>query len=151
VERPVSVTELWNRYESALLALTIWREARGEPMQCKLAVAYSVMNRVQRPSWWGRSLADVLGKKWQYSSLTAPGDPNLIKYPVRGDASFRECLEAADLAITQVAYNPAPGADSYHDISIDPPPWALKARFVVQLGRIRFYDVDRDYQDADAQ
>ncbi len=49
--------------------------------------------------------------------------------------------------------NPAPGADSYYDISLDAigkaPDWATPERFVRQLGRLKFYNVDRDHEAAE--
>ena len=39
-----------------------------------------------------------------------------------------------------------PGADSYHDTSIAAPEWTAKARHCGQSGRIRFYDMDHDYE-----
>jgi len=40
--------------------------------------------------------------------------------------------------------NPAPGADSYFDDSISPPKWATLETFVRKIGRLSFYNVDRD-------
>lgn len=131
----------YSDYEKALLALVIWREARGESVRAKQAVADSIMNRVVNPKWWGRSLGEVISKKWQYSSMAAPGDPNLIAYPSFGDQSFKECLLAAESA---VAFPRRYAADSYYDISIPAPKWAKPEQFVEQIGRIRFYNTDGD-------
>lgn len=131
------------------LAFTVWREARGEDRKTKLGVAYSILNRVQRPTWWGNSIMSVVFKRLQYSSMTDPHDPQLIMWPSEGDVWW-ECVSVAESAINKFEPNPAPHADSYYDISIhgdaetqllkrwgDPP-------FVAQLGRIKFYNVDRD-------
>jgi hypothetical protein len=37
----------WNYYEVVLMALTLWREARGESHETKIAVAHTVKNRVE--------------------------------------------------------------------------------------------------------
>ncbi len=133
----------------AFLALTIWREARGESRAAKLAVAHSILNRVARPSWWGQDVLGVVFKRWQYSSLTAPGDPNLVAWPGGRDAAWQECLAIARDVLGGAAGAPAfPGADSYHDTSIAPPAWTAKARYCGQSGRIRFYDVDHDFEAA---
>lgn len=125
------------------LALCIWREARGEPHDAKVAVACSVLNRVDRPSWWGTSITGVLFKKWQYSSLTDPKDRQLTTWPAR-DPAWAECLTVARDAIEGHVTNPVPGADSYYDTSIPPPKWATPQTFVGQVGRLMFYNVDRD-------
>ena len=136
-----------NKYACVtFLALTIWREARGEPFKAKVSVAASIMNRVDRPSWWGKDIMSVLFKKWQYSSLTDPQDPQLTKWPSMFDGSWSECLEVALDAYERVAAHPMPGADSYHDISIPAPYWAKTEMYVGQIGRLKFYDVDMDYE-----
>ncbi|WP_242394861.1 cell wall hydrolase [Anaeromyxobacter oryzisoli] len=128
-----------------LLALTLWREARGQHRAAIEAVACSIMNRVARPSWWGSTVAEVLSKKWQYSSLTDPHDPQLTLWPAV-DGVFLSCLEIARLAIDGQIKNAVPGADSYHDTSIAPPAWTKAARRVGQVGAFIFYDTDHDYE-----
>ena len=134
----------YSTYEQALLALVVWREARGETRQAKIAVAFSVLNRVDSPKWWGTSIGAVIAKKWQYSSMAAPGDPNLIKYPLPHDLSFQDSMSAVNAALTPGAINTVPGADSYYDISIPPPKWAKPEQFVKQVGAFRFFNTDGD-------
>lgn len=133
-----------------LMALTIWREASNQPRAVKVGVACSMQNRVERPSWWGTDILSVLGKKWQYSSLTAPGDPNLVRWPLSTDASWWESVDVAEEALSgELHENPVPGADSYFDESIPPdkrPTWATPDKFVGQLGAFYFYNVDMDHE-----
>ena len=135
----------WSNYEDALLAIDVWREARGEVMDAKRAVAFSVLNRVKNPKWWGSTIAQVIGKKFQYSSMAAPGDPNLIKWPAQPDPSFEDCMQAAADAISDSGPNPVPGADSYYDKSISAPAWAKPEQFVAQVGNLFFYNTDGDH------
>lgn len=128
----------------AFMALTIWREARGESVDGKTAVAYCILNRVSRPGWWGNDILSVVFKKWQFSSLTDPRDPQLTKWPLSNDPSWEESLAVAEGVISGGFKNPVQGADSYYDISIDPPKWANDGIFVKQIGRLRFYDVDKE-------
>ena len=132
----------------AFLALTVWREARGESDECKEAVAMCIMNRVQRPSWWGKDIMSVCFKKWQFSSLTDPKDPQLTTWPDSNDKSWKACLKIATQAIYGWLEHPAPGADHYYDISIKAPYWADEKKFVKQIGRIRFFDLDEDVEKA---
>ena len=131
--------------EITFMALCIWREARGESMVGKAAVAHSIMNRVRRPKWWGRTVMEVLFKKWQYSSLTDPNDPQLTKWPAN-DALWRECMTIAHDVYYGLMDNPSPSSDSYHDVSIPSPKWATPEMFVTQIGRLKFYNVDGDYE-----
>ncbi len=129
-----------------LLALCVWREAGGEPHEAQVAVGCSVINRVRRPAWWGRTILEVLFRKWQYSSLTAPGDPNLVRWPFESDPSWMACLEVADGVIAGRLQSVTPHADSYHDTSIAPPAWATPETFVGQVGHLRFYNLDHDVE-----
>ncbi len=140
--------ERWRMYEVVLLALTVWREARGEAIEGKIAVAYSIKNRVDRPSWWGKDWISVLTKKWQYSSLTDPNDKQLATWPKADDAVFAECLNVADGVMTGLFNPPLKGADSYYDDSIPPPKWAAQHPecFVGKIGRLNFYNMDRDVE-----
>jgi cell wall hydrolase len=134
--------------EHYILALTIWREARGEKAEAQHGVAFTVLNRVARPGWWGRTIDDVCTKRWQYSSLTDPKDPQLTKWPLVSDPSWRASWIAAGEVLDGVVTNLVPGADSYYDDSIaaSPPVWSKTARFVGKMGRLNFFDVDRDHE-----
>lgn len=129
-----------------ILALVIWRESRGESAIARSGVAHSIMNRVKRPSWWGSDVLSVCTKKWQYSSMTDPHDPQLTTWPASNDPSWQQCLQLADDVISGKATNPVPGADSYYDVSIPAPKWADDKSFVGQLGKIRFYNLDHDIE-----
>lgn len=136
----------WETYEAYLLSIVVWREARGESRPAKIAVACSILNRVIRPSWWGDSISAVISKKWQYSSMSASGDPNLIRWPSRPDPAFEECMAVVDDVLAQRIKNPMPGADSYFDDSIPPPKWADEAKRVGKLGHFSFYNLDQDQE-----
>lgn len=129
--------------ERVLLGLVVWREARGESDECRTAVAYSILNRVRHPGWWGKTILAVIAKKWQYSSMTDPNDPQLTTWPQYSDDWF-ECLEIANDVIDGTLPDPAPGADSYYDCSIKPPKWATPNKLVRVIGRISFYNLDGD-------
>ena len=128
------------------LALTVWREARGESYTCKLAVAFSILERVHHPKWWGNDVMSVCFKRFQYSSMTNAGDPNLVAWPQAADPNWNDSILTAIAAISGTPTNPAPAADSYFDISISPPSWAKPVDFVIQIGRLRFYNLDRDFE-----
>lgn len=129
--------------DTVFLALIIWREARGESTECKEAVAGCILERVRRPGWWGRDIMGVLFKKWQFSSVTDPKDRQLTTWPVPSDPSWLQCLDIADKAVSGKLVHPAPGADSYFDISIIDPIWAVKETFVRKIGRMKFYDTSK--------
>lgn len=134
--------------ETVFLALVIWREARGEGLTGQVAVACSILNRVQRPSWWGKTVMEVLFKRLQYSSMTDKRDPQLVVWPGL-DPIWEQCMSVASNALENKLSNPVPGADSYYDISIPAPNWATTDTFVKQVGRIRFHNLDHDVERID--
>jgi len=139
-------------WQISLLALMLWREARGESDAAKIAVASTVMNRVAHPGWWGTTIDDVVSRKWQYSSMTDPNDAQLVKWPLVTDPSFMRCLEIAHGVVTGLIPCPLPGIDSYFDDSLQGdqrPKWAKEhpERFVGKVGRLNFFNMDCDTED----
>lgn len=128
------------------MALVIWRESRNQTYEGMTAVGHSIMNRVIRPTWWGNDIQSVVGKKWQYSSMTDPKDKQLTTWPKSNDKSWTDALSIAVGVIGGILKNPVPGADSYYDISIPAPDWTKSANFIGQIGKLRFYDVDKDFE-----
>jgi N-acetylmuramoyl-L-alanine amidase len=102
---------------------------------------------VARPKWWGSDVSTVVAKKWQYSSMTAPGDPQLIKWPTSADPEWSQCLQVAIDALDGRLVPTCPGADSYFDVSIPAPAWAKPEMFVAKIGRLSFYNTDGDHPE----
>lgn len=137
--------ELQRTSDIFYLALVVWRESRGEGSECMTAVAFSIMNRVKNPKWWGKDVTSVVTKKWQYSSMTDPNDRQLTTWPGL-DPWWEQALQIASDVYDEKVPNPVPGADSYFDISIPNPNWATADKFVKQVGRIKFYNLDSDHE-----
>lgn len=129
-------------YDVVLLALCIWREARGEPIDAKRGVAWVVRNRVEHPSWWGKDWNSVILKPWQFSSFNST-DANAVKWPSPLDTAWQASLEAAREVFAGDGADPTGGATHYHDDSLDaePPAWARDGSLTptVRLGRLRFF------------
>jgi N-acetylmuramoyl-L-alanine amidase len=130
--------------EETLLALCIWREARGEMVPTKTAVAWSIRNRVEQPRWWGTSYWSVILKPWQFSCFNE-NDPNATLWPTETDPSWLDSLAVANAVIVNPPLSPDPtgGAVSYFDVSLDndPPSWATDGSMVKSFdsGRLHFY------------
>ena len=135
--------------DQTLLALVLWREARGELYLTKQAVAWSIRNRVKHPSWWGHTWWSVILFPWQYSSFNH-NDPNAVKWPVEDDPTWEDCLEIASMigAEPPKVGDMTGGAVSYFDISLDthPPTWATDGSMTKTLdsGRLHFYKVNAE-------
>lgn len=109
----------WNK---ALLALVIWREARGEPYPGKIAVAAVIRNRVQAthlPDQWD----EIIERKWQFSSITAPGDPMLIQWPHENDESWIDSMNVAEGVFSGMTQDNTGGATLYANLNVCNPPW----------------------------
>ncbi len=136
-----------------IMARTIYGEARGEPDEGKIAVGWTIMNRVafaqaQGGYWWGNTIRDVCLKPWQYSCWN-PNDPNseLIKsvtpekdpeYP-----AFSKCLDVARDVISGRVPDPVDGATHYYATWLwnagQAPSWAEDGTYVAQIGGHYFY------------
>ncbi len=129
-------------YQFGLLPLVVWREARNQTHATKVAVAWSIRNRIEHHKWWGYDYPSVILMAKQYSSFNT-GDKNSTKFPGKGDPdemrSFHDCLEAAFEVFSSNVPDPTGGATSYHDHSIEPPYWALKMTKTVEIGAFSFY------------
>lgn len=133
-------------FECALLALALWREARGQYHDIDIlrAIAWSIRNRVTRGSkddgtFWGKSWSGVLGFKFQYSSLTAPGDANLVKWPLPDDPSWLVCMDVACEVYNGGMVDVSGGATHYFSQD-NPPIWAVKLRHIKDMGPFKFYE-----------
>jgi N-acetylmuramoyl-L-alanine amidase len=124
-------------YRFALLVLCIWREARGESLSAKMGVAWSIRNRVQKPSWWGNSWDTVILCDKQYSSFNAD-DPNATKIPKMTDPSYPDCSLAAVSAYNGLGADPTQGATNYYSGEVAPS-WAAEMSFTITIGAFRFY------------
>jgi N-acetylmuramoyl-L-alanine amidase len=128
-----------------LLELCVWREARGEPVDGKIAVAHVIRNRVLEPSWWnGHKAQDyhaVILHPYQFSSFNE-SDPNSQKWPADYDPSFEECCLAAEPVFDGVNEDLTNGAQFYHDTSIGwPTAWGQETDYenTFNVGRLKFY------------
>jgi spore germination cell wall hydrolase CwlJ-like protein len=99
-----------------LLALCIWREARGETPHGRRLVGAVIRNRVGDRRWPGDYVA-VITQPMQFSSFNA-NDPNCALYPKTSDLVWDDCVLAAD--DTFDAPTPITRANHYHVIGLSP-------------------------------
>jgi spore germination cell wall hydrolase CwlJ-like protein len=112
----------WEAYFKALLALVIWREARGEGHTGMRAVAHVIRNRVlatHLPFQWD----DVIERRLQFSSITAPGDPMLVQWPKQPDAQFEDAMQIAESVYNSSDEDPTGGATMYANLHVCHPDW----------------------------
>jgi spore germination cell wall hydrolase CwlJ-like protein len=126
-----------------VLARTIWGEARGEPNGGMEAVASVVLNRAARPRWWGRDIVGVCLKPWQFSCWNS-NDPNRPKMlaVTATDPQFRAAQDIAGRAVAGELPDTTGGADSYVDLRVAQPDWAVGRKPVAVIGHHTFFRLE---------
>lgn len=92
-------------------ALTCWRENRGGGAQGMQSVLNVLCNRAKAR---GTSVYTEAVRPKQFSSMTEPGDVNLIVFPQAGDQEWQEALALAAQAAAGTLADITGGALSYY-------------------------------------
>lgn len=124
-------------YELFMLALTVWRESRGEPLPAKVGVAWTIRNRVIRPSWWGKTWVNVVLCPEQFSCYNR-SDPNSTKFPLETDSSWADSMSTAQQVYQGIVSDPTGGADHYFS-GDGTPSWVDGATHLCDIGVMHFY------------
>lgn len=72
-----------------VVAMTIWAEARAEPIEGEIAVGCVIRNRVLRPQRFGDTWQKVCLAKWQFSCWIPQG----------GEANYRMLMARCEAAL----------------------------------------------------
>jgi len=120
-----------------IMAKTMWGEARGESEEGKVGVAWVIRNRAEKPCWWGKTVAGVCLKKWQFSCWNA-NDPNAEKIANLTDDELAPFIEIAELVLNDGVDDPTDGATHYHTEAVDPK-WAVGREPTCTIGHHLFY------------
>lgn len=125
-----------------VLARTIYGEARGEPLDGKVAVASVIINRAESGGWFGDSIKKVCLKPWQFSCWNQ-NDPNReeIQNVDETNRLFCECLMIADLAVHGLLIDNTNGANHYYAKAIPEPYWSKGKEPVAEIGGHAFFDL----------
>lgn len=132
-----------------LMLVTLYGEARGEPIEGQVAVANVIKNRLARGDW-GASLATVLGAWAQFSCLwpsLGGKNYNAVLEAAKGllegaplSPSLRQIKWVVDGVLQDLIFDNTFGACHYYAVGIPAPYWATSnATFVAQKGRHLFY------------
>ena len=139
--------------ERLALGLTLYGEARGEPLDGQLAVASVIANRV-RDGRWGHTFAAVVSARLQFSCWNTD-DANRallarlleqLATPVgaaalQSDTALQRCLWIADGVLAGVLPSTVKAATHYYAVSIrDTPRWARSGQLVGRVGHHLFFE-----------
>jgi spore germination cell wall hydrolase CwlJ-like protein len=123
--------------DTHLLALCIWREARGEGMLGRRGVGCVVRNRV-RHGGFGSGYSGVVLKHYQFSSFNAT-DPNSSKWPTDGTVDWMGCIAEAN-DVLGGGDDVTNGALFYFSPPLTAPPHAWGAVIATaHIGNLEFY------------
>lgn len=117
-----------------MLALCIWREARGESYRGKLLVGTTIRNRVLDERWPDDYPA-VITQRMQFSAFNL-GDPNALKFPAIGEAAWQDAIRAADDVLA--GPESISTANHYHTKAVTPV-WSRPDKIVDVEGAHVFY------------
>lgn len=132
------------------LTLTIWGEARGEPIEGKVGVAMVMRNRLLAYYRGANSYVDVCTAHAQFSAWTdeaaqmqaeadlLTGDPTLAHHP---DPVLRLCWEIAGATIAGTLADNTHGSNHYFNPGVVMPSWAPGVFVLAELGHHRFLSV----------
>lgn len=116
----------------ACLAVSIYHEARDQPLLGQQAVAAVILRRVE-VSRWGDTICAVV-RPVQFSYLSA----DYSFPPIRERVAWRRALTVAIRALLDGPTPLVSGADHYHATYVSPA-WGEKMREVVRIGSHVFY------------
>lgn len=132
----------------SILGLTLYGEARGEPIEGIVAVAHVVNNRrMDSKNRWPKTFQDVCLQKKQFSCWN-PNDPNLPKLvalaeKLKAKQPTPELDECAWVALGIDAHalrDNTKGSNHYHAVSLIPrPSWAQSHIPSAQVRHHLFY------------
>src|SRR6185503_1533672 len=80
-----------------VVAMTIWAEARAEPIEGEVAVGCVIRNRLLRPARFADTWAGVCLAKWQFSCWIPEG----------GEQNYRMLMARCEAALADVSPWPA--------------------------------------------
>lgn len=126
------------KYDEFLLALCVWREARGEIYEGKQMIVQVIRNRAKdEKSRWPNSITRVILQPNQFSSFNY-ADRNSTLFPFPGDISWGDCVRAVmDEPSTLIK---TCGANHYHRTDITKS-WSQKYLWKTELGNHTFFKI----------
>lgn len=138
--------------DRTILGLTVWGEARGEPVKGRIAVAWVIKNRAANRR---QTIAQVCLQRWQFSCWWG-SDANaeavrnrafrVLTGEVVADANWLETLQVAHQVLVGAVADPTEGADHYVTAALyedaHRPAWVGIMRVTQRLGRHVFMSDD---------
>lgn len=117
------------------LAEVVYYEARSEPEEGKLAVAFVVLNRINHPNRWGETVKAVISQPWQFTYRWNGSMRNGFKEV----GAYNKILELSFDILSGKKENPIGLADHYKTLDAKPKWDYSKLTQVAIIGNHIFY------------
>lgn len=119
-----------------LIAITAWRENRGGGFTGMQSVINVILNRAKLRN---QTPYQICTARLQFSSITAPNDPETILYPSSSDISWPIAVQLTEQAVAGTLEDITEGATSYYALTIPAPYWAASMTKTVEIkGQVFF-------------
>lgn len=135
----------YNDHDLDIQGKTLWGEARGEPHEGQIAVAWTIRNRSQRGAFAGRvaglegAVAAVCQAPWQFSCWNND-DPNRARLLVLSPTDNTTQHDICGDVLEGVVDDPTGGADHYFADTIATPGWAASMKQTAHIGHHIFFN-----------
>lgn len=116
------------------LSKVIYHEARGEPLEGKVAVGYVVLNRTQN-NQWPDTICSVVTQPRQFSNFN-------LNIPIeRTSEAWKTSLDTARKVYYKRVRDPTKGALFFFNPKKASPHWRNKFTYLADIGNHRFLTV----------
>ncbi|MCX6794668.1 MAG: cell wall hydrolase [Candidatus Falkowbacteria bacterium] len=151
VDDPLWTGDFKDDADEMILARAVFGEGRSLPDEGKVAIAWSIRNRVEDDRW-ADNYHDVILQKNQFSAFKID-DPNweYVKnpfYEINPEqlTAWGKCYKIAGLVISGEIKDPTGGVNHYFSDYIDYPSWtkSKNAKFIMKIGNTLFYNLKKE-------
>lgn len=147
VDSPAWTGSFYDDSEVMLLARAIYGEMGSESVSAKIAVGWSIRNRVEdKKSHWGKTYHDVILQKFQYEPFSKnSGVFTLITRPPLSNPlenkAWHESYQAAMDVLLGTTTDPTAGANHFYSEiqGRKPPNWSKNHKIILQIDNTKFY------------
>ena len=144
VDDPKWTEDLRNDPKEILLARVVYGEVGGASKLAKIAVAWSIRNRLEDSRHrWGNNYYEVILQEKQYDSFWNKETYQKVRIPpVENNLekkAWKDSCEAARQVINNEIEDPTNGANHFYSIYIPKPDWADEEKFTFSVDNLRFY------------
>ena len=125
------------------LALTIWGEARGEPIEGLIGVAMVMRNRLATHYRGAKTYVDVCTAHAQFSAWTEEAtqmQSEMAEFP-HPDPVLRLCIQVAQATMAGTLADNTHAANHYYADTTPTPSWAKGGTILAHLGHHLFLNV----------